>query len=232
MNKEKWFVMLLGFCVGGMTGYIVAKKVLESQDEFEEVKQLPEEEEPDWVKLEEETEEEEKPAPVKQPRKKGRKAAQKKEPVDYTQYHTKETKPSLKDVAKKAQETPVEEEDENERDPGEPRIINLEEYTTDDRYAKRVWTYYEGDDTLCDENEDIISDPDRLIGPEGLLKFGVLSNDPDLVYIRNENEGTDFQILRSQRKYAVHVMGLKDSDAKGKNTRRASRKKQTEEEDE
>lgn len=59
-------------------------------------------------------------------------------------------------------------------------------------------TYY-ADDILEDENHEIVTDVDDLLGEGSLNTFGEYEDDS--VFVRNEKLGIDFQILRDPRTY-------------------------------
>lgn len=113
------------------------------------------------------------------------------------------------------------------------RIISLDEYDTL-LTNKELISYYEGDTTFCDSNEENIPNPEDFFGPNVHLHFGEDSGDPDIVYVRNENNGTSYEITRYKGKYSVIVMGMADEEPKGtKAKRRKSTKtvKETSEEE-
>lgn len=59
-------------------------------------------------------------------------------------------------------------------------------------------TYY-ADDVLEDEDHEIVTDVDELLGVGSLNTFGEYED--DAVFVRNEYLGIDFQILRDPRTY-------------------------------
>ena len=81
----------------------------------------------------------------------------------------------------------------------EPYVIAPLDFGEIDGYEQVELTYYEGDDTLEDEDYNIITDRDELLGPKALLTFGEYEDDS--VFVRNERLRTDFQILKDYRKY-------------------------------
>jgi hypothetical protein len=81
----------------------------------------------------------------------------------------------------------------------EPYIISPYDFGELDGYKQIELTYYEGDDTLEDDEYNIINDRDELIGPKALLTFGEYEDDS--VFVRNERLRTDFQILKDYRSY-------------------------------
>ncbi len=99
-----------------------------------------------------------------------------------------------------------------QRDPEVPYLISTEEFMANDEFAfdQITLTYFEGDDTLTDEREDIVSDVVRTVGRDNLLRFGENSQDPNVVYVRNERLRSDFEIVRDPGKYSVNVLGMHD----------------------
>jgi hypothetical protein len=89
-----------------------------------------------------------------------------------------------------------------------PYIIHLDEFMGhESEYDQCTFTYFEGDDVLADERDGHIDHPERVIGPDN-LKFGHGSNDKNLVYIRNDNLGLEFEVVLSKGKYVEEVLGF------------------------
>lgn len=63
--------------------------------------------------------------------------------------------------------------------------------------------YYEGDDILCfEESEEIIPNPEELIGEEALHAFGSDEyDDPDEIFVRNNMRSADYQIIKYDAAY-------------------------------
>lgn len=80
-----------------------------------------------------------------------------------------------------------------------PYIISPFDFGELDDYHQIELTYYEGDDILEDEDYEIVTDRDELLGPKALMTFGEYED--DAVFVRNERLRTDFQILKDPRKY-------------------------------
>lgn len=94
-------------------------------------------------------------------------------------------------------------------DSPEPYVISFEDFeSTKQHYDKNTLYYYEQDDTVTDDAEEILVDTDSLIGDMALTLFGELSDDPDAVYIRNDKKSSDFEVLRLNKSYSVSVLGL------------------------
>lgn len=93
------------------------------------------------------------------------------------------------------------------RSPLRPFVIHIEERDENDAYDSVTWTYYEEDDVICNEADDIISgaDRERIIGEANLNKFGHGSGDREVVYIRNPQLEMDIELVRSPNSYAREV---------------------------
>jgi hypothetical protein len=94
------------------------------------------------------------------------------------------------------------------RDEDEPHIISSEEFLEGGPgYNNPTFTYYAGDDVLADERDQPITGSLDLVG-EGNLRFGLGSDDPNVVYIRNNKISLDMEIVKSEGKYAEEVAGF------------------------
>lgn len=89
-----------------------------------------------------------------------------------------------------------------------PYVISAQSFINEKlEYEKLTITYYEGDDTLADDAEEIVDDPVSLAGEGVFEKFGTCgSEDPNVVYVRNERIGTDFEILLNKGAYSEEVI--------------------------
>jgi hypothetical protein len=111
------------------------------------------------------------------------------------------------------------------RSPLTPYIIHTDERSEFDHYADISLTYYEVDDVLTNERDEIIPDSDRerMIGENSLNRFGHGSGDPEVVFVRNDPLETMFEIVRSSSSYAEEVRGLSHSDHVARIPRRRQR---------
>lgn len=73
-------------------------------------------------------------------------------------------------------------------------------------------TYYEDDDVLATNKDEIVTDVVVQVGSDCLTKFGYGSEDNDTVYVRNESWNTDYEIIRTDGKYSEIVLGLGTED--------------------
>lgn len=80
------------------------------------------------------------------------------------------------------------------------RVISPDEYGENgDEYDLLSYTYY-ADGVLADEMDDPIDDIESVIGSEALNTFG--DYDPNSVFVRNDRNRCDYEILRDTRKYS------------------------------
>lgn len=90
-----------------------------------------------------------------------------------------------------------------------PYIITHDEYFAAERdYETASLTYFEVDDTLVDERDQPIEETDPIVGDEHLARFGSGSKDKNIVYIRNDRLGIDYEITKSKGSYLEEVLGL------------------------
>jgi hypothetical protein len=98
------------------------------------------------------------------------------------------------------------------RSPDIPYVIHIDESDEMEGYQKVTLTYYEVDDVLCNERDEIV-DPDyerdRLIGERNLNLFGHGSNQADVVYIRNDQLEIVFEVCKSPNSFAEEVHGFR-----------------------
>lgn len=93
-----------------------------------------------------------------------------------------------------------------------PYVISHVEFMENDPdHEQESLTYFEGDDILCDEKDESL-EPRYTVGEDVFAKFGYGSNDNNVVYVRNEKLGIDYEILRSRGKYTREVLGVMDED--------------------
>lgn len=110
------------------------------------------------------------------------------------------------------------------RDPKFPYVVHQDEHregpSGDKDYEKVNLAYFEGDDVLADERDQIIEKKDEVVGVANLSKFGHGSGDPNIVYIRNDQLEADIEVVRSTGKYAIEVAGFKEDDLQHSGTMR------------
>lgn len=91
-------------------------------------------------------------------------------------------------------------------DADKPYIISVEDFSEEmPHYDKETILYYEVDNTLADNNDEIIQDVSGTIGDNALESFGVDSDDEDIVYIRNGRLGIDYEVIRQHKSFAEYI---------------------------
>ncbi len=104
---------------------------------------------------------------------------------------------------------PPEDPPENDLQYEEPFVISREEF--DEGYPhfdKITITYYAEDDVLADEQDEIIPDIEAVVGHDSLSRFGDMSDDDCVVYVRNGRLGADYEIILTQESYSESVLGI------------------------
>lgn len=108
-----------------------------------------------------------------------------------------------------------------EEEPDKPYVITLAEYMAGEKgYEQTCLTYYDGDDVLTDERDTIIEDIEGTVGRVNMLRFGHASDDRNIVYIRNDRISLDFEIAKSDGKYAEEVLGYVEHSDKPRGLRK------------
>ena len=101
-----------------------------------------------------------------------------------------------------------------------PYVISHVEFMENDlEHEQASVTYFEGDDIVCDERDESL-EPAYTVGEDNLTKFGYGSNDNNVVYVRNEKLGIDYEVLRSRGKYTREVLGVIDDEELSHSDRR------------
>ena len=92
-----------------------------------------------------------------------------------------------------------------------PYLISHTEFIeTHEDWDKITLSYFMEDDTLVDDQEIIVPDVNYVIGEKALQYFGKRSGDPNIVYIRNPEFESDFEVLFDRRSIAQALYGLED----------------------
>lgn len=102
----------------------------------------------------------------------------------------------------------------DERNPNKPFILTEREFEEGEHdYTQNTLTYYEGDDVLTDDRDQPIHNKRPVVGEDN-LQFGEKSNDPNVVYIRNNHLEVDFEVCRSAGSFAEEVLGYTEPSNK------------------
>lgn len=91
-----------------------------------------------------------------------------------------------------------------------PLVISKSLYAWDedegDEFDKLTVTYYPNDRVVLDEDDEVMLQVDRVLGWKNLNRFGDDSGDADVVFIRNRNMRTDYEVVReTEQKLPLHV---------------------------
>lgn len=100
-------------------------------------------------------------------------------------------------------------------DMSSPYVISVEDYNeTGENNIKVTLTYYEIDDVLTQQDDSVIREVEKMIGSDALLKFGINSDDDDVVFVRNGKLGTDFEVIRVRKSYSETVLGIREDEGR------------------
>ena len=136
--------------------------------------------------------------------------------TDYTSHVVITPKTELSELAKPYQSQRVE------------HPIRVTEYDGEETV---LVSYYVDDTTYCfTESKFLIDDAVSAFGPNAHLHFGEYNDDPDTVYIQNDNEGVMFEVHRIFGSYKTMVLNEPSDEPEkpkkqpAKRVRRASKK--------
>jgi hypothetical protein len=89
-----------------------------------------------------------------------------------------------------------------------PYIIHLDEFKENaPEHDQTTYTYYEMDDVLSDSRDTTVNDIDGVIGLGNLGRWGHGSEDPEVVYIRNERLQLDVEVVRDRGSFSDTIHG-------------------------
>lgn len=94
-------------------------------------------------------------------------------------------------------------------------VIHRDEFMGNEMgYHQATITYYAGDDILVDEADVPMYNFREQLGDT--FEFGKGSGDSNVVYIRNERESAEFEVLLHLGRYEIEVLGLEIEEDLGK----------------
>lgn len=83
-----------------------------------------------------------------------------------------------------------------------PRTISASEMLNQKQwYSKVTLTYYAGDDVLADDQDEPIEDPMDIIGEHFKELFGMNEDEPDIIYVRNDDRESDYEVVQLDTSY-------------------------------
>jgi hypothetical protein len=101
-----------------------------------------------------------------------------------------------------------------------PYVIHVDERGEAD-FDTVTYTYYEGDDVVCDTSNQIIQPVDEIVGNHNLGRFGQGgTDDPNVVYVRNDHLALEIELVRDPGSYTEEVRGIQHSDGGTERIRR------------
>ena len=229
LNKAKTKFYILGMAVGGLTGAVIAYKIAYSKAETkyskiadDEIAEMRKHYQAKIVAAEATAQ---KLSPVKKiVAERGYKVPTEEAPpmaVPPPRVVPEDTgdepeEPEVRNIFKQAEVTHEWDwhAERRKRSPDIPYVIHYDERFEIEGYAEVTLTYYDGDDVLCNERDEII-DPDNrvnLLGEGWMDRFGHGSNDPSIVYIRNDPLEIMYEVVKSPNYYAEEVHGFKHEE--------------------
>ena len=100
-----------------------------------------------------------------------------------------------------------------DRDTSKPYVITEAEWAFNENDHDQInLTYFAGDQVLADDADGVIEHVDQIVGILNLDRFGVGTDDPNVLFVRNEKLGSDYEIARREDKYKTTVLGLDDDN--------------------
>lgn len=83
-----------------------------------------------------------------------------------------------------------------------PRTISASEMVNQKQwYSKVTLTYYAGDDVLADDQDEPLEDPKDIIGEYFKEFFGMNEDEPDIIYVRNDDRESDYEVAKVETSY-------------------------------
>jgi hypothetical protein len=124
-------------------------------------------------------------------------------------------------------------EERKQRSPDIPYVIHADERFETETYTDVTLTYYDGDGVLCNERDEIIdpNDIDRLVGEKNLERFGHGSGDAVIVFIRNDAMEIIYEVIKSPNSYAEEVHGFHHDSTYYRNLERMRSRERDEQEE-
>ena len=191
MNTKNIIMFLFGLGIGGVGTYFAMKQKMENtiNAEVQEFKEsynyeLTDEAIDDSIGVVPETE------PTEENEEEYSEIIRK---LNYNEYSTK---------PKQEEETPVKD-DAELIDKNFPYVITVDQYLENDEFDKVTLYFFDEDYIFMNEDEDLI-DAEDLLGAENLTEVS-----DEALYIRNENNGVDYEVILREGSYEEYVTNSK-----------------------
>lgn len=96
----------------------------------------------------------------------------------------------------------------------EPFLLTLDDYhdpkwdSTHETGASLIW--WAGDNTLSDEQNNLIEDVAGVVGVKNMTMFGPngMSGDNDTLYVSNPTSKINYEVQKTDASYAIEVLGI------------------------
>lgn len=96
------------------------------------------------------------------------------------------------------------------RDDSDPYLISMDDFYNDNgHYEKETWTYFDKDNTICNQEDEMIIEVSEWIGYDniGILKGISTDHRHRVIYIRVEKHDTDIELIYNSGSYLEQVAG-------------------------
>ncbi len=110
--------------------------------------------------------------------------------------------------------TPVSQEDRGDIFPIDYSEFDMTHQNDDGWEAANLY-YYSLDNTFCDEDNDIITDPSSHIGDAGVEAVQLYNDSEPNLYFRNNPFRCDYEVIFIERSYAQEILGYEDDTEEG-----------------
>jgi hypothetical protein len=197
--------VLIGAGIGAGIGYFIGTVIVEvihlREEEYYGIK-------PDVI-LEDE---------VKDNRKVLTRNRRKLDTKDYTKHYSTEGQPELaalvakyngdrQEEVEEISDSSNEEEEfdipEDEKKETDPSIISVSEFANAGDEFDCLTLHFYDDDVVTDEHGNPIDRPEQILGSDALISFGMLSEDEDVVYVRNLAKKAMYEVVRLNKDYSA-----------------------------
>lgn len=124
----------------------------------------------------------------------------KKEQTQETPEFTKEDVKDAKEIIDNNRYAMESNDIDEDEEPNEPYVISPAEFGDCDYVSVSLWYYRDG--VVTNDDGKIITNVEELIGDDFAEHYGEYEDDPDTVYVRNDEQGVDYQVLADYRNYS------------------------------
>lgn len=97
--------------------------------------------------------------------------------------------------------------------PGVPTIITQDDFMSNETgYEQATLTFYAKGGVLTDQRDEVIDNPDDVLGTMFSTAFGEGSSDENIVHVRNNSLQMEFEVVKSERSFEEDVLGQEDAE--------------------